>query len=79
MYVAPNLAIRLDAIFDSLTPDEIGAMLEIAAAFTDEPGELSLCLAEQLELAEQRIILEALHGRRLSFGELARYHATKGL
>jgi hypothetical protein len=76
MFVQPNLAIRLDAIFPSLTPDEIGVMLEIAAAFTGEPGELSLCLAEQLEIAEQRIILEAVHGRRLSFGELARHRAT---
>ena len=76
MFVQPNLTIRLNATFPSLTPDEINAMLEIAAAFTAEPGELSLCLAEQLELAEQRIILEAVHGRRLSFGELARNRAT---
>ncbi|MDP1683362.1 MAG: hypothetical protein Q8L39_16515 [Burkholderiales bacterium] len=76
MFVQPSLATRLDATFPSLTPDEIGVMREIAAAFADEPGEFSLCLAEQLELAEQRIILEALHGRPLSFGELARYHAT---
>ena len=79
MFVQPNLAVRLAAIAPSLTPDEIWMMFDIAEAFADEPGELSLCLAEQLELAEQRIILEALHGRPLSFGELARYHATKGL
>lgn len=65
MFVQPNLAIRLDATFDSLTPDEIGVMLEIAEAFTDDPGELSLCLAEQVEMAEQRIIRDALHGRGL--------------
>lgn len=64
MFVQPNLAIRIDAIFPSLTQSEIGVMLEIAAAFKDEPGERSLCLAEQLELAEQRIIRDALHGRR---------------
>ena len=62
MYVQPNLAIRLDAIFPSLTPDEIGVMLEMVAAFTDEPGELSMCLAEQVEIAERRIIRDALHG-----------------
>lgn len=65
MYVQPNLAIRLDAIFPSLTQSEIGVMLEIAAAFTDEPGELSLCLAEQVEIAERRIIHDALQGRSL--------------
>lgn len=65
MFVQPNLAIRLDAIFPNLTQSEIGIMLEIAAAFTDEPGELSLCLAEQVEMAEQRIIRDALRGRSL--------------
>ncbi|MDP1924297.1 MAG: hypothetical protein Q8K57_05875 [Thiobacillus sp.] len=63
MYVQPNLAIRLDAIFPSLTPAEVGVMLGIAAAFADEPGELSLFLAEQVEIAERRIIRDALHGR----------------
>ncbi|WP_296819355.1 hypothetical protein [Thiobacillus sp.] len=40
-------------------------MLEIAGAFADEPGELSLCLAEQVELAERRLIRDALQGRSL--------------
>ncbi|MBU1223100.1 MAG: hypothetical protein KKA22_12915 [Gammaproteobacteria bacterium] len=65
MFVQPNLATRLNAIFPSLTPDEIGIMLEMAEAFADEPGELSLCLAEQVEMAEQRIIRDALQGRGL--------------
>lgn len=65
MYVQPNLAIRLDAIFPNLTPIEVGVMLEMAEAFADEPGELSLCLAEQVEMAERRIIRDALHGRSL--------------
>lgn len=55
---------QLNAVFASLTPDEIGVMLEIAAAFADEPGELSLCLAEQVEIAEQRIIRDAIMGKR---------------
>lgn len=66
MFVQPNLAIRLDAIFPSLTQSEIGVMLEMAEAFADEPGERSLCLAEQVEIAERRIIRDALHGRSLS-------------
>lgn len=66
MFVQPNLAIRLDAIFPSLTPAEIGIMLEMAGAFADEPGELSLCLAEQVEMAEQRVIRDALRGRSLT-------------
>lgn len=66
MYVAPNLAIRLNAIFDSLTQSEIGVMLEIAEAFTDDPGELSLCVGEQVEMAERRIVRDALHGRGLA-------------
>lgn len=74
MFVQPNLATRLAAITPSLTPRESELIFEIAEAFADEPGELSLCLAEQLELAEQRIILESLHGRPLSFAELARYY-----
>ena len=48
MYVPPNLAIRLDAIFPSLTSDEIGVMLEMSTALAEEPGELSLCLGENL-------------------------------
>lgn len=79
MFVQPNLATRLATIAPSLTPRETELIFEIAEAFADEPGEMALCLGEQLDLAEQRIILEALHGRPLSFGELARYHATKGL
>lgn len=37
-------------------------MVEIAADLADDPGELSLCLGEQLELAERRIVHDALHG-----------------
>lgn len=66
MYVAPNLAARLDAIFESLTPREAGLMLEMAVTLADDPGELSLCLAEQIDMAEKRIIMDALHGRSLS-------------
>lgn len=65
MYVVPNLAARLDAIFESLTPSEAGVMLEIFADFADDPSELLLCLGEQIELAEKRIIMDALHGRSL--------------
>jgi hypothetical protein len=65
MFVQPNLAVRLDAIFPSLTPAEIGIMLEMAGAFADEPDELSLCLAEQVEMAERRILDDAIHGRGL--------------
>lgn len=79
MYAAPTIAARLAAIAPSLTQGESELIFEIAEAFVDEPGEMALCLGEQIDLAEQRIILEALHGRPLPFGELARYHATKGL
>ncbi|MCA1977636.1 MAG: hypothetical protein LDL19_00210 [Thiobacillus sp.] len=63
MYVAPSLAIRIAAIAPHLTPDEAGLMFEIAEAFADEPGELSLCLGEQVEIFERRIIIDALRGR----------------
>ncbi len=64
MYVAPNLAIRLDAIFPSLTPKEVCNMLRIAADLEDP--EFSLCLAEELEFCEKRILDDALHGRGLA-------------
>lgn len=63
MFVQPNLAIRLDAIFPSLTPKEVCNMLRITDL--DDPGEFSLCLAEELEFCERRIIRDALHGRSL--------------
>lgn len=65
MYVAPNLAIRLEVVSASLTRDELALMVEIAADLADDPGELSLCLGEQLEIAERRIVDDALHGRGL--------------
>lgn len=74
MFVQPNLATRLAALAPSLTPHESELIFEIAEAFADEPGEMAICLSEQLELVEQRIILEAIHGRSLSFAELARYY-----
>lgn len=65
MFVQPNLAIRLDAIFPNLTPKEVGNMLRIAYDLED-PSEFSLCLAEELEFCEQRIIRDALHGHGLN-------------
>lgn len=66
MYVAPNLATRFDAVSASLTRDELALMVAIAADLAADPGELSLCLGEQLEFAERRIVGDALHGRGLS-------------
>jgi len=64
MFVQPNLAIRLNAIFASLTPREVCNMLRIAADL-DGP-EMSLCLAEELEFCERRILDDVLHGRGLA-------------
>lgn len=63
MFVQPNLSIRINAIFPSLTPKEVSNMLRIVADLGDDPGEMTMGLAEELEFCEKRIILDALHGR----------------
>lgn len=65
MFVQPNLSIRINAIFDSLTQAEIHNMIRIVYDLGDDPGEMDMALAEELEFCEKRILADALHGRSL--------------